>query len=285
MVLPAALSISVSASRRPGRGRGDGAQRPSCRRPSSRRARSSGRPEPRRASALVRRSPGATGRRPCCPFIPPSVLARAGTCTGPHQCAIGSMLPKLAASMVETGNRLKRPPVPTFPFPRSSIAVLAGLVCGMFALVTFVEPEPREMEHRAALKPAGRNERLRRRVSAFLDMLASERGAAAQHARSLSARPRGLSRLPRRQGGIAPAAAERRLCAAYLAPRRARPQGLLGGAPPLRRAAIPQVPLRRGLCGADPTAAVEGAEARPARCRRSCRSRRSTASSPPPPRA
>ena len=61
------------------------------------------------------------------------------------------------------------------------VAVLAGLgFAAMFALATLVEPEPREITVPIPASAAcRRDERARRLAGLFLDMLAAERGAAA----------------------------------------------------------------------------------------------------------
>ena len=113
-------------------------------------------------------------------------------------------------------------------------------------------------------------------------MVSAERGAA-QNTLDAYRRDLGDYRdfLAARGGSIATAsAAEARDHLAALAS--ARLQGDDDGAPPLRHPAIAQVPLRRGLSRRRPDDHARRAEARPRSCRRSCRSRRSTACSPPP---
>ena len=100
-------------------------------------------------------------------------------------------------------------------------------------------------------------------VALFLDMLAAERGAAAN---TLSAYRRDLD-------DYAAFLAAKRIDAAEVEPaavrayrgepRATRAEGVVRRAPPLGGAAIPQVPLRRRLCGGGPDRDRDRAEARP----------------------
>ena len=158
------------------------------------------------------------------------------------------------------------------------VGLLGGLVYGgMFALANFVDPKPREMTVTIPpdkfVKPhaerprwrAGRSATDETLIELFLDMLAAERGAGAQHARRLSPRPRRFLRASRASTAAAIADADTDDAARLSRrPRRARackPPRWRGGS--RRSASSTASSMPKAIARDDPAAVLEGPEARP----------------------